>query len=58
MTSWIVMVNVADADFCGSPSSVAVSRMVRLAGVSDSSGVPLKVRVLGVKLSQGCVVGQ
>lgn len=47
-----VTVNVADVDSGGVPSSVAVMRMVRELGVSDSRGVPLKVRVVGVKLSQ------
>ena len=52
LTSATVSVNVTDADFGGSPSSVAVMRMVCEAGVSSSSGVPLNVRVVALKLSQ------
>ena len=39
------------AEAGGSPSSVAVTRMVRVAGVSGSEGVPLSVRVVGLKVS-------
>ena len=49
LTSSTVKVSVALVD---SVPSLAVTRIVRVDGVSASSGVPLKVRVLGVKLSQ------
>ncbi len=39
------------ADAGGSPSSVAVTRMVSVVGVSGSKGVPLNVRVVGLKRS-------
>ena len=51
MTSSTVSVKVADADSGGSPSSVAVTRMASVSGVSGSKGVPLKVRVAALKLS-------
>ena len=52
LTSATVRVNVADDDFDGLPSSVAVTFTVCVAGVSASSGVPLNVRLVALKLSQ------
>ena len=52
LTSTTVRVKVAEEDAGGVPSSVAVTRTVRTAGVSASRGVPLKVRVAASKESQ------
>ena len=41
-------VNVAEAE---SLPSVAVTRIVRVAGVSSSRAVPLNVRIVGLKVS-------
>ena len=49
LTSSTVRVNVALVD---SVSSLAVTRMLKVAGVSASSGVPLRVRVSALKFSQ------
>ena len=51
LTSVTVRVKVAEEEEGGVPSSVAVTRMVRVAGVSASRGVPLNVRVAAWKES-------
>ena len=51
LVSGTVRVKSAEEDAAGVPSSVAVMRTVRVAGVSASWGVPEKVRVAAAKES-------
>ena len=48
LTSWTARAKVAPVDCVPSP---AVTCMVSVAGVSGSNGVPLNVRVVGLKVS-------